>query len=122
TAGHSRRRKEAKRRESLSSGQRHRLLRRRAVHPRKSCRRGPGGRRLRTARIRRGGGRKPETGGDAACPAPVAPGALSRHFEALVESVAGAAYGADRVGIATAVYRLAEAPHMHIHGAFVDID
>src|SRR5687768_1249763 len=41
----------------------------------------------------------------------------------LVEGIAGAAHGADRVGFAgAAVDGLAQAPDMDVHGAFVDID
>src|SRR5262249_57084684 len=47
----------------------------------------------------------------------------SRHLEeALVEGVAGAAHGADRVDGAAAVERLAQAADMHVDGALVDID
>jgi hypothetical protein len=41
--------------------------------------------------------------------------------EPVVERVAGAAHGADRVGGAAAVERLAQAPDMDVDGALVDI-
>src|SRR5579859_5827679 len=48
---------------------------------------------------------------------------LSRAFhEAIVECIAGTAHGADRVGGAAAVERLAQAPDMNIDGALVDVD
>src|SRR5918993_3062507 len=40
----------------------------------------------------------------------------------LVEGVAGASKGADRVGAARSADRLAQAPDMHVDGALVDID
>ena len=42
--------------------------------------------------------------------------------EAVVERVAGAAHRADRIGVVAAIERLAQAAHMHVDGAFVDID
>src|SRR5437899_976518 len=42
--------------------------------------------------------------------------------EAVVQRVAGAAYGADRVGFAAAIESLAEPPDMNIHSALVDIN
>src|SRR5580693_6000937 len=40
----------------------------------------------------------------------------------VIQRVAGAAYGADRILLAAGVEQLAQAADMHIHGAFVDID
>src|SRR5262252_1282201 len=40
----------------------------------------------------------------------------------IVERVAGTANGADRIGIVTAVERLAQPADMHVDGALVDID
>src|SRR5258708_22392494 len=40
----------------------------------------------------------------------------------LIERVAGGADGADEVGLALAVERLAQAPYVHIDGARLDID
>src|SRR3984957_3574654 len=42
--------------------------------------------------------------------------------EAIVERVARAAHGADRIGGAAAIERLAQAADMDVDGAFVDID
>ena len=42
--------------------------------------------------------------------------------EAIVERIAGAAHGADRIGGVAAVERLAQAADMHVDGALVDID
>src|ERR1700704_2736296 len=42
--------------------------------------------------------------------------------EAVVERVAGAAHGADRIGGAAAIERLAQASDMDVDGALVDID
>src|SRR5712691_903734 len=47
---------------------------------------------------------------------------LRRLAEAIVERVAGAAHGADRVGLVAAVERLAQPADMDVHGALVDID
>src|SRR6266852_3288734 len=40
----------------------------------------------------------------------------------IVERVAGAAHGADRVLLAARIEQFAQPPDMHIHGALVDID
>src|SRR5262245_3004956 len=40
----------------------------------------------------------------------------------VIERVAGAANGADRIGIVTAVERLAQPAHMDVDGALVDVD
>src|SRR5262249_57825574 len=40
----------------------------------------------------------------------------------VIERVAGAADGADRIGIVTAVERLAQPAHMDVDGALVDVD
>src|ERR1700686_277924 len=40
----------------------------------------------------------------------------------VVERIAGAAHGADRILLAAGVEQFAQAPDMHIHGALVDID
>src|ERR1700722_2642286 len=42
--------------------------------------------------------------------------------KAVVERIAGAADGADRILLAAGVEQFAQAPDMHIHGALVDID
>src|SRR4030088_2686168 len=47
---------------------------------------------------------------------------LSRFREPVVQRVAGAAHGADRILLAARVEQFAQPPDMHIHGAFVDID
>ena len=47
---------------------------------------------------------------------------LRRLAEAVIQRVAGAAHGADRVGLAAAVERLAQAADVHVDGALVDID
>src|SRR5436190_13480787 len=48
--------------------------------------------------------------------------ALRRLAEPLVERIAGATHGADRVGGAAAVERAAQASDMHVDGALIDID
>src|SRR5215471_11768085 len=48
------------------------------------------------------------------------PGAIRGLHEAIVERIAGTAYGADRIGGAAAVERLAQAPDMDVGGALVD--
>src|SRR5436309_718025 len=48
--------------------------------------------------------------------------ALRRLAEPLVERIAGAAYGADRVGGAAAIERAAQPTDMHVDGALVDVD
>src|ERR1700732_270888 len=59
-----------------------------------------------------------------ASPAPVSRALAQRlvSAEALVEGIAGAAHGADRVGGAAAVERAAQPPDVHVDGALVDID
>src|SRR5690606_4552045 len=47
---------------------------------------------------------------------------LSVRRKSLIERIAGAADGADRVGFATAVEGAAEAADVDVDGAFVDID
>ncbi len=47
---------------------------------------------------------------------------LIRAAEPVVERIAGAADGADRVGVVATVDRLAQAADMDIHGALIDID
>src|SRR4051812_33675436 len=47
---------------------------------------------------------------------------LRRLAEPVVERVAGAAHGADRVGVLAAVERLAQATDMDVDGALVDVD
>src|SRR5262245_46112562 len=42
--------------------------------------------------------------------------------EAVVEGVAGAAHGANRVGLVAAIECLAQPPNMDVDGALVDID
>ena len=42
--------------------------------------------------------------------------------EAIIERIAGAAHGADRIRLAAAIERLAEPPDVNIHGALVDVD
>jgi hypothetical protein len=42
--------------------------------------------------------------------------------EAVVERIAGAAHGADRVGLMAAVERLAQAADVDVDGALVDVD
>src|SRR5260370_1142837 len=45
------------------------------------------------------------------------------HFrKPVIQRVAGAAHGADRILLAARVEQFAQPPDMHIHGAFVDID
>ena len=55
-------------------------------------------------------------------PSPSRERGASRPFELLVEGVAGAADGADRVAAAAAVERAAQAADVHVDGALVDID
>src|ERR1700681_1036911 len=47
---------------------------------------------------------------------------LRRFREPVIQRVAGAAHGADRILLAARVEQLAQPSDMHIHGAFVDID
>src|ERR1700681_2426773 len=47
---------------------------------------------------------------------------LLRLREPVVERVAGAAHGADRILLAARIEQFAQPPDMHIHGALVDID
>src|SRR6201989_3527329 len=47
---------------------------------------------------------------------------LFRFREAVVEGVAGAADGADRILLAAGIEQLAQAADMHVDGALVDID
>src|SRR6195256_4095427 len=47
---------------------------------------------------------------------------LSRLAKSLVERIAGAAHGADRIGRAAAIERTAEPPDMHVDGTLVDVD
>src|SRR5580658_3293516 len=49
-------------------------------------------------------------------------GRSTRLAEAVVERIAGAAHGADRIDGVAAVERLAQAPDMDVDGALVDID
>src|SRR5579872_2188295 len=42
--------------------------------------------------------------------------------ETVVERIAGAAHGADRILLAAGVEKLAQAADMHVHGALVDVD
>src|SRR3954464_10871057 len=50
-------------------------------------------------------------------------GSRSSHLsEAVVEGVAGAADGPDRIGLVAAVERLAQAADMDVDGALVDVD
>src|SRR5258708_37908700 len=48
--------------------------------------------------------------------------ALLRLSEPVVERIAGAAHGADRILLLARVEQFAQPPDVHIHGAFVDID
>src|ERR1700694_845116 len=47
---------------------------------------------------------------------------LFRFRKPVVQCVAGAAHGADRILLAARVEQFAQPPDMHIHGALVDID
>ena len=47
---------------------------------------------------------------------------LLRLREPVVERIAGAANGADRILLAARVEQLAQPPDMHVHGALIDID
>ena len=47
---------------------------------------------------------------------------LLRFREPIVERVAGAAHGADRVLLTAGVEQFAQPPDMYVHGALVDID
>src|ERR1700687_1050062 len=42
--------------------------------------------------------------------------------EPVVQGIAGAAHGADRILLTAGVEQFAQPPDMHIHGALVDID
>src|SRR5258708_28489523 len=45
------------------------------------------------------------------------------HFrKPVIQRVAGAAHGADRILLAARIEQFAQPPDMHVHGAFVDID
>src|SRR5215470_2972113 len=51
-----------------------------------------------------------------------APELLRRFRKAVVECVARAAYGADRILLAARIEQLAQAADMHVDGALVDVD
>src|SRR5207244_7010239 len=56
-------------------------------------------------------------------PAFAGPTTLRLHLcEPVIQRVAGAAHGADRILLAARIEQFAQAADMHVHGALIDID